>query len=379
MLKQREIMALLGRYSKLEAEFNVPWIPFTTLRSPTSIRTDRILSFLQFHFHGRIGITVNPYAALTVDPLRNLLQEIRVLGSHAQFGSTTPFRIPALFQTGLNQIYSGVYAPRDVLFLGGAPVIPPVFTGVAGNWDVDVFWILPLFPLPISLQLAALYSLKGPDWAGNLFVETDAGDATALGTLGAGTLVAFTAYGAAAGNPTLNVDVVRPLVTTDFMNQVSPAIPFRSYLQVDNVVGAAGVALALGTVANLNIGKRMASVHTQSGTLQLGVTPGVRAYAALLDGIINRVVMSLDGKNLAVPSSGLGAQNMASFLRGNVLPAGYNSYNFMDESGNPDAAFAAETLTAARRFQLVGDVVPGANQGMLISQDEILGSPQILG
>ena len=70
---------------------------------------------------------------------------------------------------------------------------------------------------------------------------------------------------------------------------------------------------------------------------------------------------------------------MASFLRGNVLPAGYNSYNFMDESGNPDAAFAAETLTAARRFQLVGDVVPGANQGMLISQDEILGSPQILG
>lgn len=373
-LTHREVMALLGRYSKAEAEFNTPWLPLTTLRSPTSLRTDRFISFLLLKWHGRITITVAPYAALSVDSLRNLLGEIRVLGSHAQFGAQTPVRIPAFFQSELTRIYGVTYAPRDNVLIAG---VPTPWDGTVNVWDIDAFWIVPLFPLPTTLQLAALYSIKGPDWAGNLFFEADAQDATALGTLGAGQVTVFSAYGAVGGNPTLYVDVIRPLLTSDLMNAISPAISFQSYRNLDAVVQ--GVGLVLGKLSDLNIGKRMHSFHVQSGDLQPGVSPGVRAYLDMNDGIVLRVVAALDGKSLAVPSSGIQQQNFDGFLRGAPVPVGYHLYNFCEESGNPDSAFAAETLTAARRFEADADVVAAAGQGCLLSQHEILGSPQILG
>ena len=366
----RGVLSLLGRFSKAEAEFNTLFTPLTTLRSPTSIRTDRIISFLLIHFRGRIAIGTAALTALTVDPLRNLIQEIRVSGTHTTFGAAVPFRIRAKTQNDINKIYGINYAPRDKVLKGGAA---GTFDGTVANFDVDVFWQLPLFPVPTPLQIAPLYSLKGPDWAGNLFVEFDTADGTVLGTYGAGTTVTFTAYGVATGSPTVYVDVIRPLVTVDLMNKISPAIPYRSYRPLDTVMQ--GASFTLGKIADLNIGKKFVSFHLETGALQAGTSAGTRAYSAMSDGIVTRTVASLDGKFLALPSSALSQQESDSLMGGQTLQTGYSVYNFCRETGNPDTAFPAETLTAARRFEVDGDVTAAAAQGAELVQDELLGSP----
>jgi len=375
-MNQRDTLGLLGRYSDPEQEYSVAWNPLTTLKSPSSIKTDRIISFLLFHFHGQITPTAG-YAAAVADPLRNLLQEIRVYGSHAQFGAQTPIRVRAKSTSDMNGIYRIGYAPRDIVFDNGVQVVGPQVLPnptVAGHhYDVDVFWTLPLFPLPMGLNLAPLYSLKGPDWAGNLMVDCDAGDGTAIGSTSAN--IAFTAYGAQAGTPQLFVNVIRPLVTVDLMNRISPAITFKSYRLQDAVAQQA--SFALGKISDLNIGKRMAAIHTASGTLFAAVSPGIRATVAFLDTIITRLVVSLDGKYLALPYSGRVQSEMQSWLGGAPFPVGYRAYSFIRQSGNPDSAFPAETLTAARRFELDGDVTAAAGQGIEVMQTEILGSPSI--
>jgi hypothetical protein len=368
----RDVQALLGRFSLADQEYQVPFQALTTLASPTSVRTDRIISFFIFRFHGRITVGGTAFTPIP-DALRYILQEIRVYGSHSQFGAQTPIKIRAKTMSDVNKIYRISYTPRDRIFKNGSA---GVFDGAANAYyDVDVFWTLPLFPLPMGLNLATLYSLKGPDWAGNLFVNTDTADGSAFGTTPGN--VTFSSYGSNSGSAQVLCSVIRPLVSVDLMNRISPGIPFKSYLIEDNVVqGSSFTNQAI--VQTLNIGKRYCSTTTQSGVLQTGLSGGVRAYASFSDYIVSRQMVSLDGKVLVNPYSGLDEQEFDSWLGNLPLLTGYNASSFIREAGNPDSGFPAETLTAARRFSLYGDVTAANNQGCEVLQDEVLGTPQVL-
>jgi hypothetical protein len=365
----RNVIGLLGRFGKANREYSVQFTPLTTLQSPGSIRTDKIISFLLIEFKGRITTGATAFTPLP-DALRNLIQEIRIYGSHSVFGEQTPVKIRAYTQNLINKVYRFAYTPRDKILKAGAS---GTFDGAASTaYDVQVFWTVPLFPLPMSLSLAPLYSLKGPDWAGNLYVDLDTADGTALGTTAAN--ITFSAYGVTTGNPTVYVSTVHPKVTVDLMNSISPALPFRSYKLADAVVQ--GSSFTDNKIVDLNIGKRTVSVHNVAGMLASGLSPSVRAYSSLSDGILTRMMVSLDGKELVTPYDGITQQEEDSWLGGQVLQTGVYVYNFERETGNPDSAFPSETLTSARRFQLFGDVTAAAQQGDEVVQDEILGSPQ---
>jgi hypothetical protein len=371
---QRQFAALLGRLGKPEAEFNQPWIPGTTIKSPAGLRTDKFITALILHWHGRITIATAAIAALTVDSLGQLLQEIRVYGQHAVYGNIRPFVIRGGHVRVLNKIYRQNYVPRDQQAITNTgPWLAPGAAQAVGTYDLDVFWTCPLFPLPMSLNLAPMYSLKGPDWAGNLFLEVDAGDATALGGVVANTT--FSAHGSGAGNPTLFVSVLRPNLGVPTMNRLSPAICFKSYKSLDSVVQ--GPSGSNSMIATLNIGKKMQGLLVESGTLFPALDANQRAYSSMSDSIITRVMVGLDGKDLVQISSGFDQQEWSQWLGGNIMPVGYNEYNFCRESGNPDSGFPAETLTAARRFEIDGDWVGAAGQGSILIQDEILGTPAL--
>jgi hypothetical protein len=130
-------------------------------------------------------------------------------------------------------------------------------------------------------------------------------------------------------------------------------------------------------IATLNIGKKMQGLLVESGTLFPALDANQRAYSSMSDSIITRVMVGLDGKNLVQISSGFDQQEWSQWLGGNIMPVGYNEYNFCRESGNPDSGFPAETLTAARRFEIDGDWVGAAGQGSILIQDEILGTPAL--
>lgn len=395
---QRQFAALLGRLGKPELEFSQPWQPATTIKSPAGLRTDKFITAIIMHWKGRIVIANAGPSHLTVDSLGQLVQEVRLYGQHAVYGNIRPIVLRGGLIRMLNRIYRVNYQPRDQqntgntqnwgqtgtvyaiagkdgfgdfrgVLSGGAGYAQPV-----GTYDLEVFWTLPLFPLPMSLNLAPMYSIKGPDWAGNLFLEVDCGDATCLGESVANIAdVTFSAYGSGSGNPTLYVSVCRPNLTVATMNRLSPAITFKSYKYLDSVLQGSNFTGQL--ITTLNIGKKMVGIHTESGTLF--TTQSGRAYSAYSDAMLTRLMVGLDGKDLVNINSGSDQQEWAEWLGCNTMPVGWNEYNFTRESGNPDSGFPAETLTAARRFEIDGDVSAAAGQGGVLIQEEILGSPQL--
>lgn len=361
----RQVSGLLSRLSKPEKEVTFPWVADSTLKTPSGLRTDKFICFLIFEWVGRIVIANANIAALTVDSIGQLLQEIRLYGQHARFGNQRPIVLRGGFIRAMNAIYRYSYVPRDTF--------SAAWTGAIGNYDIRAFWVLPLFPLPMSLNLAPLFSIKGPDWAGNLFLEVDCGDALDLGGVAANT--SFQQYGGGAGtNPTLNISVVRPNMSVDLMNRVSPGITFKSYSPLESILQ--GPSIANNTIFNLNIGKRLVSVTTEAGTL-FATTAGHRAYSAMSDAMLTLANIALDGKVLVDSYDGYIRQAWENWLGGNNLLTGYQVYNFQRESANPDASFEAETLTSARRFQLWGNVNGAAGQGGVVEQDEVLGTPAV--
>lgn len=364
----RDVIANLGHFGEPEQEFNVPWTPGVTLQ-PIALKTDKMISFIVLRWRGRIT-SVNAHAT-TADAVRYLIQEIRLSGQHAVFGAQTPIRIRAKTNSDLNRIHRVTYAPGDT----GAVYPNPTVMGA--TYDLEAVWTVPLFPWGIPLNSAPLYSIKGPDWAGNLFLEIDAGDSTAIGGAAAADDT-FSAFGAAGGNPTLFVSVVRPNITVDLMNRISPAITFKSYRTLDAILGAAGVTFANQQILPLNIGKKMAAVHIQTGTLSATLSAGQRYYTAFSNAMVTRAFFSLDGKSVPnAPYSGSDQREFMNWLSGNPTLAGYLILSWIRQTGNADAAFPAETLTAARRFEIDGDVTAAATQGGELVQEEILGSPVV--
>lgn len=362
----RSLLAKLGRFGKPNQEQSVQWTPGNTLGFASAIKTDKFISALLLRFHGRITVSTASFTP-TIDPLRYLLQQVRVFGTHTQFGAQTVIKAQAQFLNQLNKQYGINYLPGDSL---SAP-----FTGATGAYDVDVVWTVPLWAMPLRLKQVPLYSLKGPDWAGNLFVSVDSGDYSALGEATAAN-VAFSAYGSTGGSPTLYLSQVNPVMTVDVMNEVSPAICFRTETIYDNVVQA--TSFTGQQIALLNFGKRLASFALQTGVLFTG-NAGIRAYTALSNAIVTRWLTSLDGKYLVTPYSGVDQNEWNGFISEEENLTGLQLYNFIQETQNPDCAFPAETLTAARRFAIFGDVNAAVNQGLEVMQEEILGSPVISG
>lgn len=371
----RSVRALVGRFAKPDQEMSVNFTAATTLKFPNALRTDKFISALILHFRGRITVGTATFTAVP-DALRYLLQEIRVYGTHAQWGPQVIIKMFAKTQNDLNKIYRPNYAPRDTgtnsaltLFNGGSVT--------AQSYDVDVMWTVPLFPMTLwrNLSLAPFYSVKGPDWAGNLYCDIDTGDGTAFGTLGTST-VAFHAYGSGSGNPIIYLSVVRPNMTVGLMNSISPSVCWRTRKVLDSV--AQGVNLTASQISILNIGKKFVGYQLQSGTLQTGSTTGVRSYASFSDAILTRQFPSIDGKPIVNPYTGLDSQEWDGAVNGTQAPTGYQNYDFCEESLNPDSAFPAQTLTAARRFEVDGDLSAASNQGLELIQEELAGSPALV-
>ena len=68
-------------------------------------------------------------------------------------------------------------------------------------------------------------------------------------------------------------------------------------------------------------------------------------------------------------------------MYGRFIPAGYRMIDFISNTGNgpanPKTAFGSSQLTAARKFELDGDVTAAANQIAEVVQEMVLGAPGI--
>ncbi len=391
----RALLARVTRDQGPEFEQTLNWANTTQLSTPTSLRTDRKIKFLDLHMRGRITVGAGAVtfrtgpSLLGGSPLFALIQQFTLRGQHFRYGAQSPIQMRGETAAEYMALLWPNWNPTITVSVnGGALTRGGALSGSANATnDFDFVLPIPLFPPDISPADQVFHSLHGPDWAGNLYMDIQTADVTALGvTLASiangGTV---TAFGSAAGTGTIDILSERPLVTKEYMAKIKPAIVFRvqNFQQpTATVSGASGTGLKL---ADLTVGKDTVRIFLKTGTQLASTTGGVVAYGSLSDGIVTRTFFSMDNRNLRFQNSNADSvlQDYVGRSYGRVTPVGYKVIDFVSSTGNgpanPKAAFSSSKLTAARKFEIDGDVTAAGNQIAEVVQEMLLGRPQLLG
>lgn len=389
----RPLLARISRDQGPEFEQTLTFAPLTQVSTPTSLRTDRKIKWVDIHGRGRItNAGVGPtfrtgpslLGANNSNIIFSLIQQVRIFGQHLKYGSQTIFQMRGEAAAEFVALMLPNYIPQYTVSANGAAQARfGAFSAVAAQTnDFDFVLPIPLFPSTVSPADAVMYCVHGPDWPGNFYVELTFADGTALAT--ANPPVSFTAFGSGAGSPVMDILTERPLLGKEYMAAIRGAITFRqTYFQQPTAAvlsgGGSGVKLS-----DLTVGKDTTRIFLKTGTQGAGESAGVVAYGSLLDTIVTRTFFSLDNRQLRFQNANADSalQDYMARTYGRFIPIGYKVIDFVDgpagiTPGNPKAQFGSSQLTAARKFELDGDVVAAANQIAEVVQEMVLGAPGI--
>jgi hypothetical protein len=392
------IQALLARATRdqgPEVEQALVWSNGTgaqTFSTPTSLRTDRKISFYDLHVRGRITngagvVTYRTGPALIGTALFSLIQQITIRGQHVRYGAQSPIQMSGETIAEYMALVYPNYVPSFKVSVNGGALTSQGALGTAANATNDFDFVLPipLFPPDLSGGDVPFYCFHGPDWPGNLFMDVKVADPTALGvTIASLANSGFvTAFGSAAGTASIEINSERPLISKDFMAKIRPAILFR-ITNSQQPTAALATTASGAKLADLVVGKDTTRIFLKVGTLLAATGSGITTFGSLSDTIVTRTFFSMDARNLRFQGAS-GDSVLQDYLGrkyGRVVPAGYRVMDFISTAGpsaaNPKAAFSSSKLTAARKFELDGDVVGAANQIAEVVQEMLLGRPGLL-
>jgi len=372
-----------------EFEQTLNFAALTQVSTPTSLRTDRKIKFIDLHFRGRLtnastGPTLRTAPTLLATQVFSLIQQVTIRGVHLRYGNQAPIQMRgetiaemAAMMLGANYVpFFSVGQNGAAAVIGGA-----LDTTASHTNDIEFVLPIPLFPYGLAAGDATLHCLHGPDWPGNLYVDILFADGSALAT--ANPPATFTAYGSNSGTPTLDILTERPAPGKDLASKISPAVLFRTTNFSQPTAAVAGTSGSGVKLADLIVGKDTTRLWLKCGTQASGNSSGVVTYGSLLDSIVTRTFFSLDNRPLrfqnANDNAALKDYMGRSYYR--TIPAGYTAVDFIQSpargAGNSSAVFGSSQLTAARQFQMNGDVTAASNQIAEIIQEMLLGQPQV--
>jgi hypothetical protein len=393
------IQALLARATRdqgPETEQTLAWTNGTGAQqfsTPTSLRTDRKISFYTLHIRGRItnGAGAAAYRTgppLLGTPLFSLIQQVTIRGQHVRYGAQSPVQMSGETIAEYMAIVYPNYVPAFKVSINGGALVSqgPLGTVATQPNDFDLVLPIPLYPPDISGGDVPFYCFHGPDWPGNLLMDVKVADPTALGVTIAslGNSGFVTAFGSASGTASIEINSERPLISKEFMAKIRPAVLFRvtnAQQPTATVSGVSGSGLKL---ADLVVGKDTTRVFVKAGTQLAATGAGITTFGSLSDTILTRTFFSMDSRNLRFQGAN-GDSVLQDYLGrkyGRVIPAGYRIMEFISTMGpspaNSKAAFSSSKLTAARKFELDADVTAAANQISEVVQEMLLGRPGLL-
>jgi hypothetical protein len=395
----QNIQALLARATRdqgPEVEQSLNWTNGTGAQqfsTPTSLRTDRKISFYDLHVRGRITngagtVTYRLGPALLGTALFSLIQQVTIRGQHVRYGAQSPVQMSGETIAEYMALVYPNYVPTFKVSVNGGALTSQGALGTAANATNDFDFVLPipLYPPDISGGDVPFYCMHGPDWPGNLLMDVKVADPTALGvTIASLANSGFvTAFGSASGQATIEINSERPLISKEFMAKIRPAVLFRvtnSQQPTATVSGSSGSGLKL---ADLVVGKDTTRIFVKAGTALASTGAGITTFGSLSDTIITRTFFSMDARALRFQGAN-GDSVLQDYLGrkyGRVIPAGYRIMEFISTMGpspaNSKAAFSSSKLTAARKFELDGDVTAAGNQIAEVVQEMLLGRPGLL-
>jgi hypothetical protein len=390
-LTMNQIMSRITRDQGAEFEQTLVFANTTQVSTPTSLRTDRKIRFLDFHFRGRLTNSAAPgtYStgpALLGTPLFRLIQQFTLRGQHLRYGAQTPIVMRGETAAEWMAIMSPNYVPRFSVSINGAALVQGAALSNTANAtnDIDFTLPVPMFPFDLSPSDQTFYALHGPDWPGNLYFDVNFADVTALGVTLAQSAVS--SFGAAGGSATVDILSERPLVSKPLASKVRPGLTFRVQNTSQPTAAVSTGATASGTkLADLTVGKDTTRILRKAGTSLAATSAGVVVYGTLSDSIITRDVIAMDNRQLRFQNANANSamQDYMGRAYGRNVPAGYFLLDFISGTGtgtaNAKAAFQSSQLTAARKFELDGDVsIVSATNIAEVIQEMILGRPALL-
>jgi hypothetical protein len=385
----KSIMSKLTQDQGPEKEQVIAFTPGAVSSTPTSLRTDRKIKFIDLTLTVRItnGATAPVFSsgsALLGTPLFRLLNQVTIRGTHLALQTIQPIIIDGETQAELNMIYLSNYTPTwDIsVNLGALTRNGALSTTANATQDIRLVLPIPCFPLGLAMAEAPLNCIHGPDFPGNLYVDVLCGDSTALGNTGGA--ITFSAYGSSSGTGSIEIDTERPLLTVDLMNKITSAVPFRviQFAQPSAAIVAGGNGVVL---QNLFVGggRNTTRIYVKAGTKQTSpaLTGSLQAWASLSDAVLSLTTPALDLRPLRFQGNDITMIDYFSRSSARISPVGWRIFDFISTPGegvaNVKAAFPSSQLTAARQFSVTANAVATANGLCAVVQEMIYGSGSI--
>lgn len=392
-LSQKTIASYMMHTSGPELFYSYAWVALQNTIIPRNIQLNRPLQGVLIQWKGRVVIATAAYTAVAVEAPQTILQRLTLRGTHAQFGSLTPFdgsgatlfALSRLFSTGGGRGNSVIITNAAVA--GGQPVRQPDLTkpmgitpgggapaantfGAIGTFDVEVDWYIPMYPYGFPDAQAVGYLLDPTDWGQTLQLQIQNGDFSSFGT-NAGANVTFSAFGSGAGTPVINI-LLDYVSLGPLRNSIKKAVCIRNIQSPAGVLGSTANAVRLQLLQNY----KTATVTQKTGSILAGTSSGVIVYATLSDTLVDQTVLRTDNK----PLKNFQFNSVTSEFYGNryqtVQPQGYLGISFVD-GYNALTVFPGDGLPGGTQFDVAANVLTaGASEACEIVQEMILGDVQ---
>lgn len=379
-LTLRDIASIIGRNQGPELFFNQTFTALASPILPDSITLNRPLESINIMFRGRIIVAVAGFTPFP-EALWNLLQRIRLTGTHRRFGALVPIdwtggtagRYLTLWRDNGSQ--AGVLAAGGQMIFGGSAgdiqSSTSTFTGAIGSHDVEVHWQIPLGPIIAPAMKPALppFLYFKDDWQDTLRLQLFFGDGTSLGGVAAN--VTFEQFGGGGGtSPSVEVHTNYELLGP-VESSVAPAVVIRSENPVTAVVTGVSNLVRLVELQK----QKTTAVVMKSGTIPAGLSPGIQVFGTLVDTILSRTQIIADNKPLRNNQSNQVSKAYMARVFDTVPQNGYLPFSFVD-SQNPLTYFRGDLLSGGSNFKVQSDVATaGATQVVNLMQEQVIGDP----
>jgi len=342
---------------------------------PRNLSLNRPLQALLLRWSGRLVVGVADYTAAAAESPATILQRLTVNGTF-KGTSLTPFRISG----ATANTWATMFGLNSSVYINGvrqpAPTSPYAQTvanfGAQATYDLQVWFVLPTAPI-VSPSSRAFFNPSfhwtPQDWADSLQITLEFGDRTAFGTPAGGTTTVFTAFGSAAGTPTLDIFTVYSLMGT-LRGSYRSACVVRN----ENVYTAGMQAIATNQRITQLQKQKTTNILVKTGTILAGSAAGVQVFGALSDLMLDRTQITVDNRPIRNNLSNLASKEWIGHQFQRAQPQGYLLFSFID-SQHPRTAFRADlsdVVGAGADLSLMTDVLTaGATQQVNVVQEQI--------
>ena len=370
-----QLSALLGRTQWPELHFQQSHSGVVqSVIIPKNFTLTRPLYSIHIMWRGRIAVTVANYTATNAESLANIINRIRLFGTHRLFNSLRPIDVTGswafawarLFQQRGNSMYINGVRQAEM----NVPLTSAWAATTAGSpYDIELHYEIPLVPMlgPHS-RLAVLPFMANPDdWGDTLQLQLDLGDKNSIGD-STGATVAFTAFGSGGGSPTVtiygNYGILGPAAKA--LQDRMATLVRASGNVISSSVSAVGNRIRLTQLQRT----RTTNVYWKTGVRQVSALTTGSPFATLIDTIVDQPQILVDNKPVRNTFDAQSVKEYGGFMFNTVNPGGYSGLSFIDGQ-NPLTYFRGDK-TGGAAFELVANILTAvANQDAEFCQEQV--------